>query len=154
MKMIFRYIVIIFSIIAIVTCRNNSKIESINDLYIVEYKYERTDAVGPEGLVCFIKIPDKYLREKLLQNYRNNLVFKYSGGIYDIDSLYFPRPFIDIFSIHDSTMVFSQAVYGFRRYSSTFMDSIISKTKSELIIEIADTITKDIWTITKRKQKK
>jgi hypothetical protein len=107
--------------------------------------YEKNEAVGPEGLVSIIQVDDKELRKILLSSKR--LVFKYYGGIYEIDSLYFPPPINNIFEKKDSTIVFGQGVYGLRQYPEVFIDSVIQITKRELIIEVIDTLNNKKWTI-------
>jgi hypothetical protein len=140
-------LLIAFSIFHLISCTHPLKKKHQIDFHIEEFKYRRTEAVGPEGLVCFITINDKSLRNRLLQNYHNHLIFKYSGGIYDIDTLYFPRPFIDVFSAYDSTLVFDQAVHELRSYPINFMDSIMRETQNNVMIEIKDTITNQEWTL-------
>jgi len=115
--------------------------------YISDFRYEKHDAVGPEGLVCFVKVHDQNLKSVLLQA-NNHLTFKYSGGIYNIDTLYFPSPIVNILSVHDSTLVLGQGVFGLRRYTDSFLDSIVLMTKKGMTLEIRDTLKNETWTLT------
>jgi len=125
------------------SCANRDN--KVKNLCILDFMYEKNEAVGPEGLVSIIQVDDKELRKILLSSKR--LVFKYYGGIYEIDSLYFPPPINNIFEKKDSTIVFGQGVYGLRQYPEVFIDSVIQITKRELIIEVIDTLNNKKWTI-------
>ena len=128
-------------IILFTSCINRDN--KVKNPCILDFKYEKHQAVGPEGLVSIIRVDDRNLRNMLLSS--NRLVFKYSGGIYDIDSLYFPSPIINIYNKKDSILVFGQGVFGLRGYPELFIDSIIQKTKREVVIEIVDTIGIRKW---------
>ena len=80
------------------------------------------------------------------------LKFIYSGGVYSIDSLHFPSPFIDIYDHSDSTLVFGQGVFGLRGYSDSFIDSVMQKTREEISINVLDTLTKEKWIIKRCKE--
>lgn len=119
------------------------------NLCIIDFKYERHEAVGPEGLVSIIRVDNRNLRNIFL--FSNRLVFNYSGGIYNIDSLYFPPPIISIYNKKDSTLVFGQGVFELRQYPELFIDSIMQKTKREVVIEIIDTISNRKWILSRCK---
>jgi hypothetical protein len=136
-----------FILIVLNSCYSRSKEKSSQNFQILEFKYERHDAVGPEGLLCFVRIESKDLRNVLLKNFDNHLIFKYSGGIYDIDTLYFPKPYIDVISVFDSTLIFGQSVFGLRRFPESKIYSIILRTKKEISIKIIDTVNNNIWTL-------
>lgn len=127
------------------TIRDNK----VKNLCVLDFKYEKHEAVGPEGLVSIIRVDDRNLRDILLSS--NRLVFNYTGGIYNIDSLYFPSPIINIYNKKDSTLVFGQGVFGLRQYPELFIDSVIQKTKSEVVIEIIDTIATRKWILARCK---
>jgi hypothetical protein len=132
------------------SCINHSgKNHTINQC-LLDFRYDKHNAVGPEGLASIVQINDKDFREILLFN-SNRLTFKYYGGIYNIDSLYFPPPIIDIYDKKDSTIVFGQGVFRLRQYPELFMDSVIQQTKKEISIEVTDTLTNKKWTIAKCK---
>ncbi|MEN6501954.1 MAG: hypothetical protein ABFC55_06220 [Tenuifilaceae bacterium] len=133
-------------IVAFSFCIRNDKVKNT---CILDFKYEKHDAVGPEGLVSIIRVDDRSLRDIFLSSDR--LVFKYSGGIYEVDSLYFPSPMVNIYNTKDSTLVFGQGVFGLRQYPELFIDSIIQKTKKELVIEIIDSLNNKKWTIARCK---
>jgi hypothetical protein len=134
-------------IILFTSCINRDN--KAKDICILDFKYEKHKAVGPEGLVSIIRVDDRDLRKIILSSKR--LVINYSGGIYEIDSLYFPPPIINIYNKKDSTLVFGQGVFGLRQYPELFIDSVIRKTKSEVVIEIIDTITTKKWIIARCK---
>lgn len=133
-------------IVAFSFCIRNDKVKNT---CILDFKYEKHDAVGPEGLVSIIRVDDRSLRDIFLSSDR--LVFKYSGGIYEVDFLYFPSPMVNIYNTKDSTLVFGQGVFGLRQYPELFIDSIIQKTKKELVIEIIDSLNNKKWTIARCK---
>jgi hypothetical protein len=118
---------------------------------ILNVKFEKTKAVGPDGLICIVRIKDKALKKRMIEN-PGQFKLIYSGGVYSIDSLNFPTPFIDIYDHSDSTLVFGQAVFGLRGYSDSFIDSIMQITRKEISINVADTLTKEKWIITKCKE--
>lgn len=130
------------SIVLFTSCNSDDKVKNT---CVLDFKYEKHEAVGPEGLVSIIRVDDRSLRNLLLSS--NRLVFNYSGGIYDIDSLYFPSPMVNIYNTTDSTLVFGQGVYGLRQYPEVFIDSVIQITKRELIIEVIDTMNNKKWAI-------
>lgn len=137
------YLIISLSLIVVFSfCTRNDKVKNT---CILDFKYEKHDAVGPEGLVSIIRVNNKVLRDTLLSSSR--LIFNYSGGIYDIDSLYIPSPMVNIYNNKDSTLVFGQGVFGLRQYPEVFIDSIMRITKRELIIEVIDTLNNKKWTI-------
>ena len=128
------------------SCNFSNKKPITEEYQITNFKYYKHNAVGPEGLVCFAIIPDQEFRSVLLNPYKSNsLIFKYSGGIYNIDTLYFPPPIIDVISPYDSTIVLGQGVFGLRRYPAYVVDSLILLTQQELIIDITDTIRDKKW---------
>ena len=132
-------------IVLLTSCINNTA----KNFCILEFKYEKHEAVGPEGLISIAQVDDKELRNILISS--NQLVFKYYGGIYDIDSLYFPSPIVDIYDNKDSILVFAQGVFGLRQYPAVFIDSIIQETKKEIVIEIIDTLGNKKWTLARCK---
>lgn len=134
------------SILIFPYCNRDDKVK---DTCVLDLKYENHDAVGPEGLVSIIRVDDRNLRNIFLSSDR--LVFNYSGGIYDIDSLYFPSPMVNIYNTKDSTLVFGQGVFGLRQYPELFIDSVIQKIKREVVIEIIDTITTRKWILARCK---
>lgn len=131
------------SIIIFSTC--NREVE-VKNACVLDFKYEKHEAVGPEGLISIIRVDDRTLRNTLLDS--DYLVFNYKGGIYDIDSLYFPSPMVYVYNEMDSTLVFGQGVFGLRHFTESFIDSVIQKTKNELVIDIIDSINNKKWTIT------
>ncbi len=116
---------------------------------ILNVTFERAKAVAPDGLICIVRIKDKALKKRMVEN-QERLKLIYSGGIYSIDSLYFPSPFIDIYDHSDSTLVFGQGV--FLKYSDSFIDSIMQITRKEISINVVDTLTKENWLITRSKE--
>lgn len=119
------------------------------DQGILNVKFEKTNAVGPDGLICIVRIEDYALKKRLVEN-QEQLKLIYSGGIYSIDSLYFPSPFIDIYDHSDSTLVFGQGVL--LKYSDSFIDSMMQRTRKEISISVLDTLTKEKWIITRCKE--
>lgn len=113
---------------------------------IINFEYFKHDDVGPESLVSIVQIQNNELKEILLRNPRV-LVYNYVGGIYDIDSLYFPKPQIEIYNHKDSSLIFDQSVFKLRLYSKEFIDSIMKLTKTKISIEVTDTISKKKWTL-------
>lgn len=134
-------------IVLLTSCINRDN--KVKDLCVLDFKYEKHEAVGPEGLVSIIRVDDRDVRNIILSS--NRLVFNYSGGIYDIDSLYFPSPMVNIYNTKDSTLVFGQGVFGLRQYPELFIDSVIQKIKREVVIEIIDTITTRKWILARCK---
>ena len=134
MKRIFLTNIIILILIS-TSCLNNSGNKIETNQCLLDFMYEKHNAVGPEGLISIVRLNDKEFRKILLHN-SNRLVFKYYGGIYNIDSLYFPSPIINVYDNKDSTLVFGQGVFGLRQYPELFIDSVIQKTKKEIIRHI------------------
>lgn len=113
---------------------------------ISSFEYFNHDAVGPESLVSIVQINDSYLKEILSRNPRL-LVYKYTGGIYNIDTLYFPRPQIEINNYKDSSFIFDQSVFELRQYPKSFIDSIMKLTERSISIEIIDTLSNKKWNL-------
>jgi len=142
--------VVLFFVTVNLSCNIGANKSTNENQCILEFKYYHTDAVGPDGLVCFVNVCDTVLKKALLKNFGNGLKYKYNGCIYNIDSLYFPRPYVDIKDIkNDQILVFEQAVFCLRGYSKSFLDSIVSKTEQEISIEIIDTLNNKTWKIYK-----
>jgi len=138
----------IFMATSIISCNSNlSRKQALEDC-IVDFNYYKTEAVGPENMASILYIKNKDLLEILINNPRE-LLYTYRGGIYDIDSLYFPPPLIEIYSFKDSSLIFEQDVFGLRGYSNKFIDSIMTITKEQISIEFTDTLTTKKWIITR-----
>lgn len=113
---------------------------------IKSFEYFHHTGVGPESLVSIVQIQDNELKNIIIRNPRL-FSYQYMGGIYNIDTLYFPKPQIEIYNYKDSSLIFDQSVFGLRLYSKEFTDSIMKLTKEEIKIVIMDTLSKKIWTI-------
>jgi hypothetical protein len=146
-KMRILYSSILLILIYLVTnCNSNPRSKKYPIDCIISFHYYKTDAVGPESLINILSVKDINLLEILLKNPRR-LTLEFKGGIYDLDSLYFPHPLIEIYNFKDSSLIFEQDVFGLRGYSDIFIDSIIERTKKEISIEIFDTMTARRWII-------
>ena len=130
----------------VTNCNSNQRSRKYPIDCIINFNYYKTDAVGPESLVSILSVKDLNLLEVLIKNPRR-LTLEYKGGIYDIDSLYFPPPLIEIYDFKDSSLIFEQDVFGLRGYSDLFIDSIMERTKKEISIEVIDTLTTKKWII-------
>lgn len=115
---------------------------------IKTFTYKKQEAVGPESLGGIIITNDNELR-KLLLNKPPHYIFHFSGGIYDIDSIYFPPPYVDIYDVKDTSIFFVQNVFGLRQISTKTLDSLINQTEKNIHIEIQDTITDKKWVLVK-----
>jgi len=113
---------------------------------IISFEYFHHNDVGPESLVSIVQIQNSDLKNVILRNPRL-LSYHYIGGIYNIDTLYFPKPQIEIYNHKDSSLIFDQSVFELRLYSKEFIDSLMELTKKEILIEITDTLSKKKWTI-------
>lgn len=113
---------------------------------IKSFEYFHHTGVGPESLVSIVRIQNSELKNVILRNPRL-LSYHYVGGIYNIDTLYFPKPQIEIYNHKDSSLIFDQSVFELRLYSKEFIDSMMQLTKKEILIEITDTLSKKKWTI-------
>lgn len=140
---------VIFSLLSILVtnCNSNQRNRIHPNDCIISFNYYKSDAVGPEGLVSILSVKDTNLLQVLIENPRR-LTLKYKGGIYDIDSLYFPHPLIEIYNFKDSSLILQQDVFGLRGYQDLFIDSIMERTKKEISIEMIDTISTRKWIIT------
>jgi hypothetical protein len=113
---------------------------------IKSFEYFHHTGVGPESLVSIVQIQDNELKNVIIKNPRL-FSYQYMGGIYNIDTLFFPKPQIEIYNYRDSSLIFDQSVFELRLYSKEFIDSIMKLTKKEIIIVIMDTLSKKRWTI-------
>lgn len=146
MKFLFSLLSILIAI-SITSCNSNASSKDALEDCIVDFNYYKTEAVGPENIASILNIKNKDLLEILINNPRK-LLFTYRGGIYNIDSLYFPPPLIEVYSFKDSSLIFEQDVFGLRKYSNRFIDSIMTITKDEISIEFTDTLTTKKWIVT------
>ena len=149
MRSLYTFIFLILAYL-ITNCNSNQRSKQYPKDCIISFNYYRSDAVGPESLVSILTIKNKDLLEILINNPKR-LFFKYNGGIYSIDSLYFPRPLIEIYDFKDSSLIFEQDVFGLRGYPELFIDSVVQQTKKEIAIEVTDSLTNKKWTIAKCK---
>jgi len=115
---------------------------------IKSFVYTKQHAVGPETLVGVIATNDNELR-RLLLNKPSHFVFNISGGIYNVDSIYFPLPYVDIYDIRDTSIFFVQDIFGLRQIPANTLDSLIRRTEMDIHVEILDTITNKKWVIMK-----
>lgn len=147
-----KFIIISILLVSFLTyCTNNpSRKVDINQC-ILSFTFKKNDAVGPEGLVSIVRINDSTFRKMLLEN-PQRLNFEFYGGIYNIDSLHFPSPMIDVYNLKGNTIIFEQGIFGLRRYSDSFIDSVMQKTGEEISINVLDTLTKEKWIITRCKE--
>lgn len=122
------------------TSNNSSTTCCIDSFY---YYFDRK-VIGPQGFRSILTIVDRDLRGLLITSPRR-LTYNFQGGIYAIDSLYFPNPLIDIWDFKDSSIVFDQDVFVLSGYSDLFVDSIMKKTSHDISIIIIDTLTKKKW---------
>jgi hypothetical protein len=113
---------------------------------IKSFEYFHHTGVGPESLVSIVQIQDKELKNVIIRNPRL-FSYQYLGGIYNIDTLFFPKPQIEIYNYKDSSLIFDQSVFELRLYSKEFIDSMMKLTKEEIKIVITDTLSKKIWTV-------
>jgi len=149
MKSHYLYIILLF-ICLFASCNSNQKSKQNQTDSIISFDYHKSNAVGPESLVSILSIKNKKLIESLMKN-PQRLSIEYIGGIYNIDSLYFPRPLFEIYDFKDSSLIFEQDVFCLKGYSDTFIDSIMQKTREEISINFVDTLTNEKWIITRGK---
>jgi hypothetical protein len=142
-----KIIMISFVIALFISCANNAE-NKLKEPCVLDIWYRRRDTPGPNGLMSIVLINDRDLRNMLLSiKPPLHLSFKYSGSIYNIDSLSFITPVFNIRNINDSIIGLGQGVWGLGQYTDSFLDSIVEQTKRDIVIEITDTIGGKKWTI-------
>jgi len=145
------YHIVLLLICLFFSCNFNQKSKQNPTDFIISFDYHKSIAVGPESLISILSIKNKKLIERLMKN-PQRLSIKYIGGIYNIDTLYFPRPLFEIYDFKDSSFIFEQDVFCLKVYSTTLIDSLIEKTRMEMSINFVDTLTHEKWIITRRKE--
>lgn len=138
--------VINIAILLFASCANNTNYKSKAPC-VIDFWYDKNEAIVAKGMVSVILTEDREFRNMLLTpQLPTHLKFEYHGGIYNIDTLYFPPPIENIIRINDSIILLGQNL-SLEQYLEAFMDSIVEQTKRELVIEITNTISGKKWVI-------
>jgi hypothetical protein len=101
--------------------------------------YQISKTANPDKLFYTVNIPDSALFFDLISNV-NRFKFKFSGSIFDIDTIKILNYSAGA-DIRDSSLIIGNVCSNLKTYPKAKLDSIIRETKSNIYIEVRDTIT-------------
>ena len=120
-------------------CQRRQKILKDKTYCITRLWYQISKTANPDKLFYTVNIPDSALFFDLISNV-DRFKFKFSGSIFDLDTfkILYNAAGADI---RDSSMIIGNVCSNLMTYPQAKLDSILRETKSNIYIEVRDTIT-------------